>query len=300
MSVCAFWPVFMSVCFYLRCLCVCVCVCVHCDLSWHSGLGSKWRPLAQKATSRTGIVSVPRVSVHCPSSRVALLLHLHRTYLLSNGHWAPAEQGRRDRSLSRASEPVKPLEQPEQVTNSWVHSAWAHRPRPQPHPPLSPILSLSEMLPPLPIPESISPTFDSRQPRLRLSSGIMGQGSKGQHPGAVCEDTERTALSAPPVVRPRPEGAGAGPPGGHPAYSTKPGGPLPAGQRSQPQACPPSSSREPGEQKGGRGTVTAEGMLQRLQEPEGEASTGRQGYTRGCCGGMAPGWGQCASTGGGT
>ena len=42
----------LSVCFY-------VCVRVHCDLSWHSGLGSKLKPLAWKATGRTGIFPKP-------------------------------------------------------------------------------------------------------------------------------------------------------------------------------------------------------------------------------------------------
>ena len=49
----------LSVSLHLSAFSLCVCVCVQCDLSWHSGLGSKLKPLARKATGRTGIVLKP-------------------------------------------------------------------------------------------------------------------------------------------------------------------------------------------------------------------------------------------------
>lgn len=168
------------------CLCVSVsicflCACVYGDLSWLSGPGSKPRPLAQKATSRTRIVLSPLSPHPLPTAVVALLLHLHGTYLLGKRTLGPGRTGHQKRPPSRASEPVRPLEQPEQVTSSWDFPAVV-LPRP-PSPTLSPTLHptpyfhFQKCSHPLPIPEAISPTFDSWQPRAQAE--VQGPGEWG-------------------------------------------------------------------------------------------------------------------------
>lgn len=219
--------------------------CVYYDLSWSSGPGSEPRPLAQKATNRTRIVLSPLSPHPLPTAAVALLPHLHGTYLPSKRTLGPGKTGHQERPASRASEPVRPLEQPKQVTSSWDFPAVV-LPRP-PSSTLSPTLHptphfhFQKCSHPLPIPEAISPTFDSWQPRTQAEIQGPGEGGwKGQHSGAVPEGDISGDHSACQLLLQSELGQREQAPasrGDTQATAPEPGGPLPPAQRCQHQAC---------------------------------------------------------------